>query len=739
LAPKLRHGWAEPTETAIGYILPKLIGEITPGGVVPSGIPAALAGLLQTTPTQTATFRVEQVAPRAINLIHGASHLGWWLIPLLAGLGVLGLFWYLLSGTPPAPVVATYPSPTVLPPAPGTAPAPPVTAPPPPTSSDRIRHGVFWNTFLSRRGEDDPHLVAGAPSSYVLTLDLSAYDYADFVSSAVRGAAADRRFGEYLGTARPGALEVKIRPIVIGGELMIEGPPIQKMAIAREKLDWWPRTGEAPKLEANLGIGARYYGTTVGELSKILNAGTVSFPVRAQSAGCAAILFTIWNIDDIPLDQVLLRLPVYRNDDSTDCPTDSARNALSGGFATFLDPQLGLGPKAPPTVDAALHVFEMIDDPGDKKKRVSILIDKAEYKQQSGLSDRETGVYVWRSDSLLSEYIGKANGLPQQIARARDAAYGGQSAPYANAADELADVVFAGDPTDASTAVSANGALEALKKIAEKKGADKQPAVLLARLIGPRNEKLYMPLGLLGAAGNHRALPRPVIVVQPLAEERYTAGVECIDPWAFGVTSQLQDLPEDVKSALQNLPPKAPAPTWEDWVDTLDKLRRYLGSNADAPSAGNGEGLLLLAHHDEDYVWYDDDARLTRASFRRHYHRGSVAILAACATSNPRDDMALLKTLNHNGIDAMVVSPFMVQVDYGGRLVYELTQVIREHRTERNTPTLAELFSEATRNTAAYFAQRSSKRYEEMGLEYVLAGDAGLTLCPAPHQEQSPR
>jgi len=461
LAPKLRHGWAEPTETAIGYILPKLIGEITPGGVVPSGIPAALAGLLQTTPTQTATFRVEQVAPRAINVIHGASHLGWWLIPLLAGLGVLGLFWYLLSGTPPAPVVATYPSPTVLPPAPGTAPAPPVTAPPPPTSSDRIRHGVFWNTFLSRRGEDDPHLVAGAPSSYVLTLDLSAYDYADFVSSAVRGAAADRRFGEYLGTARPGALEVKIRPIVIGGELMIEGPPIQKMAIAREKLDWWPRTGEAPKLEANLGIGARYYGTTVGELSKILNAGTVSFPVRAQSAGCAAILFTIWNIDDIPLDQVLLRLPVYRNDDSTDCPTDSARNALSGGFATFLDPQLGLGPKAPPTVDAALHVFEMIDDPGDKKKRVSILIDKAEYKQQSGLSDRETGVYVWRSDSLLSEYIGKANGLPQQIARARDAAYGGQSAPYANAADELADVVFAGDPTDASTAVSANGALEA--------------------------------------------------------------------------------------------------------------------------------------------------------------------------------------------------------------------------------------------------------------------------------------
>jgi outer membrane protein OmpA-like peptidoglycan-associated protein len=61
---------------------------------------------------------VDQVAPHAINVIHDAPHLGRWLIPLLAGLGVLGLFWYLLSGNTPAPVVATAPAPVVLPPAP---------------------------------------------------------------------------------------------------------------------------------------------------------------------------------------------------------------------------------------------------------------------------------------------------------------------------------------------------------------------------------------------------------------------------------------------------------------------------------------------------------------------------------------------------------------------------------------------------------------------------------------------
>jgi len=104
--------------TAIGYMLPKLIGQLTPGGVIPTGIPASLSGFLQATPVQTTTRRLEQVAPRAINVIHDAPHLGRWLIPLLAGLGVLGLFWYLLSGNQPAPVVATAPAPAVLPPAP---------------------------------------------------------------------------------------------------------------------------------------------------------------------------------------------------------------------------------------------------------------------------------------------------------------------------------------------------------------------------------------------------------------------------------------------------------------------------------------------------------------------------------------------------------------------------------------------------------------------------------------------
>jgi outer membrane protein OmpA-like peptidoglycan-associated protein/uncharacterized protein YidB (DUF937 family) len=116
---------------AIGYLVPKLIGQLTPGGIIPSGIPAAVSGFLgataQPAPVQTAVRHVEQVAPRSMAVIPEAPHLGRWEIPLLAGLGVLGLLLYLLSGNQPTPV-ATVPAPAPVVQAPPPAPIPAVPA-----------------------------------------------------------------------------------------------------------------------------------------------------------------------------------------------------------------------------------------------------------------------------------------------------------------------------------------------------------------------------------------------------------------------------------------------------------------------------------------------------------------------------------------------------------------------------------------------------------------------------------
>jgi uncharacterized protein YidB (DUF937 family) len=96
--------------TAIGYLLPKVIGQLTPGGTIPSSLPSWVSDYLR-----QATGRTERVAPVAVNVLRDRPHVARWLIPVLAGLGVLALIWYLVSGVHRPTEVAT----------PATAPAAP--------------------------------------------------------------------------------------------------------------------------------------------------------------------------------------------------------------------------------------------------------------------------------------------------------------------------------------------------------------------------------------------------------------------------------------------------------------------------------------------------------------------------------------------------------------------------------------------------------------------------------------
>ena len=135
-----RLGLAGPTaSTALGYVLPKLVGLLTPGGHVPASLSQDVLGFLNPPPATT-TRVVETVTPRVIEPAprvvvphrvepvpqpvhtlhhHDEPHLGRWLWPLVGALGLLGLGSYLFSGgqTVPhtAPVVQAPPPP---PPAP---------------------------------------------------------------------------------------------------------------------------------------------------------------------------------------------------------------------------------------------------------------------------------------------------------------------------------------------------------------------------------------------------------------------------------------------------------------------------------------------------------------------------------------------------------------------------------------------------------------------------------------------
>jgi uncharacterized protein YidB (DUF937 family) len=119
--------------TALGYALPKIIGLLTPGGVVPAGVPAEVTAFL----SQPRVAAAEQVAARRVDVYptsaQDESGIRRWLWPALAALVVVALlsfFWSTLNRMPSAPPVAKAPEPTT--PAPSIVAKAPEPPPPPP-------------------------------------------------------------------------------------------------------------------------------------------------------------------------------------------------------------------------------------------------------------------------------------------------------------------------------------------------------------------------------------------------------------------------------------------------------------------------------------------------------------------------------------------------------------------------------------------------------------------------------
>jgi OmpA-OmpF porin, OOP family len=107
--------------TALGYALPKIIGLLTPGGVVPAGVPPEVTAFLSQ-PRIAAV--AEQVAPKRIDVLPASavneSSIRRWLWPALAALVVVALlsyFWSTINRIPPAQPVANAPEPATPPPA----------------------------------------------------------------------------------------------------------------------------------------------------------------------------------------------------------------------------------------------------------------------------------------------------------------------------------------------------------------------------------------------------------------------------------------------------------------------------------------------------------------------------------------------------------------------------------------------------------------------------------------------
>jgi OmpA-OmpF porin, OOP family len=127
---------------ALGYAVPRIVGLLTPGGVVPAGVPATVTAMLAQ-PAQRATPQRPGASPAAAAA-QNQPGVGRWLWPTLGALvvaGYLGYFW--VNRSPSVSHVANAPAPAAHAPStvaqvPGTPPAPEPAeqppAPPPPAA-----------------------------------------------------------------------------------------------------------------------------------------------------------------------------------------------------------------------------------------------------------------------------------------------------------------------------------------------------------------------------------------------------------------------------------------------------------------------------------------------------------------------------------------------------------------------------------------------------------------------------
>jgi outer membrane protein OmpA-like peptidoglycan-associated protein/uncharacterized protein YidB (DUF937 family) len=114
---------------AIGYMLPKLVGLLTPGGIIPKLLPASVTGLLGGAPPLPKSLAKPTLT--AAQTATGKSSAGLWAIPVVL-LAVLGLLAYFVPRLHKEPTpVAEAPKAAEAAPEPAKEPAPAPAAPPP--------------------------------------------------------------------------------------------------------------------------------------------------------------------------------------------------------------------------------------------------------------------------------------------------------------------------------------------------------------------------------------------------------------------------------------------------------------------------------------------------------------------------------------------------------------------------------------------------------------------------------
>lgn len=491
---------------------------------------------------------------------------------------------------------------------------------------------------------------------YILNLDISPFSYAALrsnLAAAPLTARADS-FVEALLSGNAKSTRLTIKPIVSASSGLVVEQKTNMIPVDLTKI-------RSPSHDAAAEYKSAKSAATVPEQ---LRAGTISFGISSRSAGCAPISFAIFE-DLKPLDYLVLRI-VTKDEKGNlpDCAGNlkSASNQLTGGLDALRDATLGAEAKSGPLIgDAALYIFD-----ADENNSVAVFVD--------GRKGVEQSVYGWQMDGSVVDYLRRPR-FENLVAKARGDAAKGRAGAYASAANELLTELFV--PSQSSgTQSEATKAAAALQDLVH--ASNSSPTIIVriaSNLAGGVTRSLFAPFGIFGAKGPGAVLDRPIVVVQPLAKERFASGERCIGSWTLALPETLLGVSSDVMD-VSHFPDPLPGPRIRDMSGFSSFLKR-----GDAENASPASGVVVLAHQGEGALWFDADTeRIIKQKISGRFSPGSVGILSACsvaATTNRNAE--LLEKLNEQGFDTLIASPFTLDATCGVKFSYSSSKRSRKH------------------------------------------------------------
>ena len=568
--------------------------------------------------------------------------------------------------------------PTPPPPPPAPVPSPPPPAPPSPPSGSVTT--VLWNSWLENQGSPGvPIDKVKKGDAYVVSFDLSPYAYEQLVPGAAT-AKPDDEVTKALAAAGA-VLNVRTYAVLagVGLEFTPGFTPAQAVAFTTARL----RSPEPPRGPAE----------TFDAFQKRVTAGRIDVRVDAVSTGCAAVGLSIWTASSQgrPLDYVSRRIIVL--DEQGVAPSCSTAISTS---STPMHSQLVslLAADWAPPLDAALHVFEM--DLGTGVPRVV----------SNAVFVAGTTWESWRLNDDLSRLIVDQNTILRNVADAH------QGKGYSPLIRELTNAIFPdGSPP-------AQRALATLRGVARTPGRN-----VFTRLVDLSGTARVLPLGLVDA-GDGSPLGAHVSLIEPLPREHAQSGLGCVGAWTMVLPASLDATVADAC--------KAPAPVAS--IQKWPEFQNYLSGSAQPSKA---EGLLLLAHHTGGTISFEQSgADYARPSnLTRLFPPGSVAIMLACnaaADANQYDESSWLSSLNARGVDAEIVSPFDIPIDFGACFARHLAHTINESAQSSASISIAEVFRRASTAVRDDYAKSSAAVDRAMAdavYEFVLAGNSTINTC----------